>query len=357
MTTIDPPTLPSTAEDITADWLGTVLGARVDDVEVIQIGAGIGVSSALYRCTLRGQGCPDHVVVKLPALDPAAVFTSTVLRMYIREAGFFARLAEDCPVRVPSGYHAAVDPDSSAFVVVMEDLCGLRAVDQVEGMGIGDAARAVDALACWQARWWDDAERLVVDGVAMSLGDPIYPAVLPTVFAEGWEKVTGTGDIALAPAVREIGERFTEAIPGLLTALAEGPATLLHGDFRADNMLFDGDELVLLDFQLIGAGRGAYDLAYFVTQSLDPAVASQHEQDLFDRWIDGLSHNGVSSADRAQCWLDYRRAALFCLTYPVVASRGMDLDDPRQLGLVRTMMDRYGRAAEELALVRLLEAG
>lgn len=354
MTTIEPPTIPSAAAEITPDWLGAALGARVDDVEVTQIGAGIGVSSALYRCALQGEGCPDRVIVKLPALDPAAVFTSTVLRMYIREAGFFAQLAGDCPVRVPAGYHAAVDHESSAFVVVMEDLGDLRTVDQVEGMGIDDAARAIEALACWQARWWGEGDRLVSDGLAMSLGDPVYPAVLPTVFAEGWDKVTSTSDVTLPPAVRQIGERFTDAIPGLLTALAEGPTTLLHGDYRADNMLFDGDDLVLLDFQLIGSGRAAYDLAYFVTQSLDAAVASEHEQDLFDRWIDGLATNGVAGADRGQCWLDYRRAALFCLTYPVVASRGMDLGDPRQLGLVQTMISRYDRAARELALVDLL---
>lgn len=354
MTRIEPPTIPSAAEEITPDWLGTALGARIDDVEITRIGAGIGVSSALYRCRLRGDACPDHVVVKLPALDPAAVFTSTVLRMYIREAGFFRDLAADCPVRVPAGYHAAVDPESSAFVVVMEDLSGLRPVDQIEGMGIEDAERAIDALARWQARWWGDAAHLVDDGLAVSLDDPVYPAILPTVFAEGWEKIDDTPDIEVAPSVQEIGERFTDAIPGLLQALAAGPVTLLHGDYRADNMLFDGDELVLLDFQLIGSGRGAYDLAYFVTQSLDRDVASQHEQALFDRWIDGLGRNGVASADREQCWLDYRRAALFCLTYPVVASRGMDLDDPRQLELVRTMLSRYERAAEELALAELL---
>lgn len=262
MSTIEPPTIPAVAADITADWLGAVLGARVDDVQVTQI------------------------VVKLPALDQAAVFTSTVLRMY---------------------------------------------------------------------RWWDDAEDLVADGVAVSLGDPVYPAVLPIVFAEGWEKLTSTPAVSLPPSARDIGDRFTEAIPALLQALAAGPATLLHGDFRADNMLFDADELVLLDFQLIGSGRAAYDLAYFTTQSLGTEVAAAHEQDLFDRWVAGLARAGVADTDREQCWLDYRRAALFCLTYPVVASRGMDLDDPRQLALVQTMIDRYGRAAEELDLAELLE--
>jgi hypothetical protein len=354
MTTIDPPTIPSTVDDISAEWLSAALGAVITDVQTTQIGAGIGVSSALYRCTLTGEGCPDQVIVKLPALDPAAVFTSTVLRMYIREAGFFDRLAGDCPVRVPTGYHAAIDPETSAFVVVMEDMGGLRTVDQIEGMSIDDAERAVDALACWQGHWWGDAEPLVAEGLAISLGDPVYPAVLPTVFAEGWEKLNGDGGVALPPSILALGERFGEAIPGLLQALADGPTTLLHGDYRADNMLFDGDELVLLDFQLIGSGRGAYDLAYFVTQSLDAEVASEHEQALFDRWLDGLRGAGIEGLDRAQCWLDYRRAALFCLVYPVVASRGMDLDDPRQRGLIEVMNQRYARAAVELDLAELL---
>ncbi len=58
-------------------------------------------------------------------------------------------------------------------------------------------------------------------------------------------------------------------MPGLLDGLAEAPTTMIHGDYRADNLFFEADGTVAaLDFQLIGTGRGAYDLAYFVTQSL-----------------------------------------------------------------------------------------
>ena len=347
-------TIPTSIDDVTAEWMTQALGRPVSDVDATQIGAGIGVSSALYRCRIAGEGCPDHVVVKLPALDPAAVFTSTVLRMYIREVGFFERLAPESPIRTPAGFHAAVDPESSSFVVVMEDMGSLRIIDQVEGMAVADAERAVDALARWQARWWGRAADMVAEGLAMSLGDPIYPAILPSVFVEGWEKLTAPDGIDLPPSIQEIGGRFPDTIATLLEALAEEPVTLLHGDYRADNMLFDDDELVLLDFQLIGTGRGAYDLAYFVTQSLDDEVASQQERPLFDRWIAGLEAAGVTDLDIDQCWLDYRRAALFCLVYPVVASRGMDLDDPRQRALLELMTSRFGRAVRELDLADLL---
>jgi hypothetical protein len=349
-------TIPTCVDDITAEWMSDALGRPVTSLDATLIGAGVGVSSAVYRCGLSGDGCPETVVVKLQALDPAAVFTSTVLRMYIREAAFFERLASESPIRAPHGYHSTVDPETSAFVIVMEDMGGMRPIDQIEGMAVGDAERAVDALARWHSRWWDRADGMVDDGIAMSLGDPIYPAILPSVFAEGWEKLNGPGGIELPPSVLELGVPYQGAISLLLEQLSEGPTTLLHGDYRADNMFFDDDgELVLLDFQLIGTGRGAYDLAYFVTQSLDAGVASEHERDLFDRWITGLRAGGVDDLDVDRCWLDYRRAALFCLVYPVVASRGMDLDDPRQRGLLEVMSNRFGRAADELDLAELLD--
>jgi hypothetical protein len=347
-------TIPGSISEVTPAWLSEVMGCTITAAEPTQIGVGIGVSSALYRVRLTGEGnCPASVVVKLPALDEAAVFTSTMLRMYIREVGFFDRLAGESPIRVPTYHHGAVDEETSRFVVVMEDLSGMRIVDQVAGMDIDDAERAVDELAKWHAQWWGRTDPLVADGTAMSLGDPIYPAILPMVFGEGWEKVTSGMDVL--PSILEVGPRFSAAIPGLLTDLCSQANTLSHGDYRADNILFaDDGSIALLDFQLIGSGSGAYDLAYFVTQSLDPEVASKNEQALFDRWTAGLLAGGVPAADLDGIWEQYRKAALFCLVYPIVASRGMDLSDPRQHGLVDCMNTRIGRAIDELDLASLL---
>ena len=112
----------------------------------------------------------------------------------------------------------------------------------------------------------------------MSLGDPIYKAVLPMVFAEGWEKLgKELDDPAGHPGGRTRGG--PPSMPGLLDDLATEPTTMVHGDSRADNLLFEPDgSVAALDFQLIGTGRGTYDLAYFITQSLDRADAAEHER-------------------------------------------------------------------------------
>ena len=345
--------IPTTIDDVSAEWLSAVTGFNVTSVAAQQFGTGIGVSSALYRLTLAGTDAPPSVVVKLPALDEAAVFTSTILRMYIREVAFFEQMAAQSPVRVPQSYYAAVDEETSRFVVVMEDMGAMRIVDQVAGMSVADAERAVDAMARWHARWWNQGDDLAARGVTVSLADPIYPAILPMVFDEGWQKVTAAMDVGAG--IQRVGPAWTAAMPGLLANLSAGPNTMIHGDYRGDNILFDADDnAVLLDFQLIGTGVGAYDLAYMITQSLDADAAADNERVLFERWCEGVRAAGVPADDVANAWEDYRRAALFCLVYPIVASRGMDLSDQRQFDLVAMMNARFARAVDDLDLASLV---
>ena len=345
--------IPATIGDVTAGWLSDATGLEILDIAIEQIGVGVGVSSAVYRVHLTGTGCPASLVVKLPALDDAAVFTSTVLRMYQREAGFFTELVDLAPIRVPGCHHASVDHETSQFVLVMEDLGGLRGIDQIGGMSIADAERAVDGLARWHATWWRQADGFAETGLTVSLGDEIYKAVLPLVFAEGWEKLGA--ELEVPASIQAVGVRWVDAMPRLLDRLAEDPTTMIHGDFRADNLFFEPDgSVAAVDFQLIGTGHGAYDLAYFITQSIDPGEASAHERALFDRWIAGLRAAGVPEGDLPGCWERYRVAALFCLVYPVVAWRGMDAADPRQRDLATTMLERFDRAVAELDLASLL---
>ncbi len=340
--------IPRGPDEVTAAWFAEHLGWQVDDVSVTEIGAGLGVSSAVYRAMLSGDA-PPSVVVKLTAIDEAAAFTSTVLGMYRREVAFFDQLAASAPVRVPTGHYGAVSGDGADVVIVMEDLGALRVCDQTVAMSMEDARRCVDALADWHAHWWGRTDGLCESGAAVALGDPIYPALLPGLFDEGWAKLCASAGCAPPAPLVPIGERFSGAIAGLLERLDTGPTTVLHGDFRGDNLMFAADDSpVLMDFQLIGTGAAAYDLAYFVTASLDVDAAQEHE--LFQRWVERLTRAGVDRGELADMWDQYRRAALFCLVYPGVACRGMDLDEPRQQALANTMMARMARAVVDLDL-------
>ena len=331
--------IPSGHGEVTQAWINSVTGWSVDSVELTDIGTGIGISSSVYRAVLVGDGCPASVVIKLTATDPAAAYTSTVLSMYRREVKFFELLAQQSPMRVPACHYAEVSDNGDAVVVIMEDLGGNRMCDQIAGMAMEDAERCIDGIADWHAQWWRQVDGLEEQNAAVALGSPMYPAMLPGLFAQGWDKLLASAQCVPPDNLLEIGQRFGELIPGLLQQLNEHPLTLLHGDLRADNIMFDREGApIVIDFQLIGTGSAAYDLAYFITQSIDADIASEHETALRERWRQRILAKGIPAEDLQRIDADYAAAALFCLVYPVIGARGVDLDDARQGGLVNTMM-------------------
>jgi len=348
-------TIPRGAEGLTPEWFADNLGWDVASCTAEEIGVGIGVSSAVHRVTLTcGGEHPASVVVKLTAVDEAATVTCTVLSMYRREVAFFEQVAHDTPMRVPVGHFGEVSNDGSQVVLVMEDMSGNRAADQTSAMSLADAERCIDSLADWHAKWWGQTDGMVESGVAIALTDPLYPAILPGLFEEGWAKLNASTQCQPPAPLTTIGKRFSATIGKLLDSFGEGPQTLLHGDYRADNLMFGpDDEPIALDFQLIGTGTPAYDLAYFVTASLE--VTASEEKALFARWADRLVASGIAASDMTDMWDRYRRAALFRLIPPVSASRGRDLNEPRQAALCNAMMAGTARAATDLNLEDLLE--
>ena len=346
------PAIPDGIESIDSDWLSDAMGSSVEITGITDIGTGVGMIGAIYRATLEGDG-PASVVIKMPGLDETARFTAQILRLNIREVGFYRELAAESPIRVPHCHFGAVDVETHQFVLVLEDVGSCRAVSQVEGMGRADAEQAIDELAGWHAHWWGSADPIVERGTAVSIRDPIYPMLLPPVFSDGWSKVRDA--MSVPRVVETVADGWVEALPEMLGSLGTTPSTLVHGDYRADNMFFDDNgRLVLLDFQVIGESMPVGDLAYFVTGSLSPSTASEIEPALYERWLRALVSEGVPESETADMWDIYRGSVLFCVCYPMIAAAGMDLSDERQRGLLAATFERFERAADELSLPDLL---
>src|SRR3546814_18437905 len=101
---------------------------------------------------------------------------------------------------------------------------------------------------------------------------------------------------------------------GVEASLAREPGarTIVHGDLRIDKILFapGGDRCWLVDWQTLGRGSGASDLAYLVGTSIaDPGERAAADRPAFDHWIGALRQRGVAP-DEAGLWTDYRVGAL-----------------------------------------------
>jgi hypothetical protein len=164
----------------------------------------------------------------------------------------------------------------------------------------------------------------------------------------------------LGPGLSDEDRETLTAAMGLVAPwLAAEPNryALMHGDYRLDNMLFDPDRtrVTVVDWQTMGVGLPARDLAYFTATSLDPDVRSQIEQDLVADYHRALAGDGVTEYDVDTCWRDYR---LGVLQAPLITALGLAFASSTERGdeMILTMLSRGCRAVRELGTLDLVSS-
>lgn len=343
--------IPVGPRSVTAPWLSGVLGAEVQECRLEQIGIGIGLLGRLFRAHLTGgPDVPESVVVKLPTLD-ATVRTALCedLEFYLSEVRFYQEIGLADPLRPARPYFAAFDEETHDFVLVLEDLGRLRLADQVTGCSAADAETVIDAIACHQAYWWE-SERLGSLPWLKTYGTPPFPAVLASNFAAAWPRFIDGVGAELCPALRLFGERFPSLVPWFCAELTAPPRTFWHGDLRLDQLFFavgpDDAPVTALDWQITGKGRGAYDVGYFLSQSLATDIRRGCEGQLIERYSERLAERGIDYP-AAELRRDYRLTVAWCFAYPVLAEGRVGAVNDRQRSLHRAMLERAAAAIED----------
>jgi hypothetical protein len=342
---------PTDPSSVTAVWLSEVLGADVRECRLEQIGIGVGLLGRLYRAHLEGgPDVPTSVVVKFPMLD--ARIRSEIcedLEFYLREVHFYQEIGLANPLRPARPYFAAFDEATHDFVLVIEDLRRLRLADQTVGCSAEDAETVVDCIARHHAHWWDN-DRLASLPWLKAFATTPFPAVLAGNFEAAWPRFIDLIGADLSPEFRAFGERFPSMLQWFCDQIARPPCTFLHGDLRLDQLFFaigsDDPPVTALDWQITMKGRGAYDLGYFLSQSLTTDTRRGCEARLMERYATRLAECGIEYP-RDELLRDYRFTVAMCFAYPVVGAGRIKVANDRQVTLLRTMLDGAVTAIED----------
>lgn len=335
--------------DITAAWVEGVLrgsgnledSVSVTSVSTERIGEGVGILSILQRITPTYSGptkAPASLVVKYPTDDPTQRFTADALTLYIRELVFYKECAPDAPFKTPECYGQAIAGDNTDFTIAMEDIGHLRGLNQLEGVGLTESKVLLEKLADFHAQWWESPRIAQFADVFQPLANPTYNAVLPMLWTGGWPSVEEHAGHLLPDSVRDIGGIWAGKVGWMLDNLMT-PTTMCHGDYRADNLMFDGDEPVAIDFQIVGHGSGMYDVGYYISQSIATDVRRGHDKELVDVYLDRLATHGIT-VDRDEAWRQYLICICFCVTYGVTTFNGYTEQNERGQALLRDMLLR-----------------
>lgn len=334
----------SGAGDLTASWLSDALGTRVAAVRTEPVGTGqVSDSLRLHLTYADETSLPPTMVAKVPAADPSSRAAARAVRTYEVEASFYSEIAHDLDAGIPTCYFSAYDPERDEYAVLLADLAPARPGDQLAGIAPEDAAAAIAEMAALHAAGWDAPGLAALTWLNRHDADSAaFTAALVTDLYTGFKDRYAAD---LAPEVIALIEDFLPSIAAYLTA-REGPLTLVHGDFRADNLLFGGPRAAVLDWQTVIYGPGLADLSYFLGSSLPVEVRRAHEKDLVERYHTALTARGVPlSWD--DCWTAYRLHTFHGIVMAIGASMLVERT-PRGDEMFRTMTTRHAHHALDL---------
>jgi aminoglycoside phosphotransferase (APT) family kinase protein len=370
--------LPAALEDLTPQWIGaalteggqfpTVTTVDVRDVVVSRIGQDTGFLGQIARLTIdyavpppepatpprprparsgaannaagRPDGLPRTVVAKLPTNDPGGRVVGSMLDVWQREHRFFAELAERCAPYVPRCWYNGADPAAGRWALLLEDRGAGPPPDQVRGADDDQAHEAVEALGRLQARF---------------AGGPAPVDWLPSFARPGFGPLQSAMAAAVPAFVERHGHRvpprtlawltgFVDRLPAWAAEQGAGPLTLVHADYRLDNLLFGPDgSVTVLDWQTALWGPGPMDLASLLATSLTVPDRRRLERQLIGDYVAA----SVGTTDRPLVERCYRSCLLWWMAIFANNLSRLDPADDRSRALFEAMIDRTYQAADD----------
>jgi len=345
-------TVPKGPDELTLGWLSACLrdsgalgSGELAAFSTHGFGEGTGLLSGLCRVALEYDGdarsAPRSLIFKFPSAIEQTRELCGAFGFYLREHRFYTQTARHTPLTTPRIHLSRLEGPTD-FVLVMEEVRGAPG-DQATGATPEQLEVATRSLARHHAAFWGRASQGDQAWIA-SIYQDASSSRLRKLARRGLTAIHELSSASLTPAVRQLLEGFPDRIPDLLRAVARGPCTVLHGDYRIDNMFFaptaSGPDLTVLDWQLVCTGRGPFDLAYLVTQSAAPEVRRRLHDTLLRQYHEALMQNGVRDYGFDECQDDYRRSTLYCLNYPLIAAGTLDLSHQRGVDLASSMLER-----------------
>lgn len=227
-----------------------------------------------------------------------------------REVLFYQQIADQIEMPTPHCTYAGFDKEGWS-VLLLEDLAPARCGHTITQENLPKAELAIRQLARFHAAWWEDPRLDEMDWLARLDGAQFEQLVKPR-----WD-----------PFLQRAGHKLPdkEAVARLQRHLAyvadrifgQPPRTLLHNDYQPNNLFFatleGGVPFAVIDWQLVGYGHGAHEIAYYLCRGTPAQERRAIEMGLLKTYHTTLVENGVHGYTFEQCLDDYRLSTLFNL--------------------------------------------
>ncbi len=306
--------IPTNPEGLTANWFERALQTSLPGVHVksARLDAHIRGASTKLRIALEGHDprLPRSVMVKA-GYEP---HSAAMAIMHANEMHAYRDLIPTIEVNAPRCYFADSEADRS--LVVLEDLDLRKAwfLSLQQPLDFALAARFLDGLARFHARWWDapDLDRRF-DWAASTCAmrqSHYFDILLDPAQFHGYASAPRG---AAMPRELLDPERVARAHAALTDAHEAMPHTVLHGDAHLGNLYLDADGMPgFLDWQP-RRGPWVLDVTYFIVSALDLVDRRRWEAALLQYYLSRLAAYGAAAPSFDAAYDAYRRDVVWGL--------------------------------------------
>mmetsp|Transcript_35096 Transcript_35096/g.76072 ORF Transcript_35096/g.76072 Transcript_35096/m.76072 type:complete len:499 (-) Transcript_35096:104-1600(-) len=376
---------------LTRDWIAAALAAHcppgqnvlIDDFATESVGEGLGFLSKAFRITLTYKNeasaadLPKSLILKIGGThEECFQVVADETDAYRREHSFYSEIVpilkeKKAKMRVPLVYTTTLVEGGAR--ILMEDLGEIGfSVNQCDGLTKDQVAPLVAMAADMHAAFWPGCEGAAV------IPNNVVKGEDRRSFIRRWndgfsrqsryeEFVASKGlkvyDIGVSEeVVLEIGAKVKANAAKILHHLTVvAPQTLIHADYRADNMiLLHSGSCAVLDWQLHCTGPGAYDLTDIMVKSMKAADGVSCSEELLRHYHACLVAAGVKDYSWEQLNTDFRFSCLqqimlvFDIGLDGIGADGQLIDDWLAFDLLRCMFKRLVTAIVDLKCLDLL---
>jgi len=360
----DTVTLPSLPGGFTSAWLTQLLRAegmipaatQVARVDIAQVGEGVGMMSELCKLLLTyegdANGAPTSFIAKYPSQNPTNREVAMSFNLYEREVRYFQELDPLTSALSPVAHVAHLQGDN--FLLLLQDMTDYRAGDQIKGADLADTQAAIQELAKLHAAFWNNVGD--IDWVP-HIANSYHADNMVNLFLMGWQGMATNFAEFLSADIIAMGDAFSRALPTLQATMDQPPVTLIHGDFRMENLLYatqpEHHAVAVIDWQGPLLGCGMVDVALMLGQSTITEVRRQHERTLIEQYAGRLGEHGADY-DVADAWHHYLLAGLYNWCYVSAVAGTLDSSNARAFAWMSQMVKRQATFTHDHDLFDLL---
>ncbi|KAI1204637.1 kinase-like domain-containing protein [Annulohypoxylon truncatum] len=350
--------LPTTPQEITAEWCTKALGHKVKTVTIAEEIHST-ASKILVDLTYEGRHSVDEVPYKVCVKGgfnkPLMGLYPDLLWTYRREAEFYFYISPIVTMNLPKIWYCGTDTVTGQGLVVMANLAaqGCEFGEPLKPWPVERVRAGVEQLASLHAKTWgaDEVDFPWLVGDKAKKENPLQRMVSSLMKSGEWE--ARYKDAAAPPLPESIAnrERLERAFKTMRATENPKLTCVLHGDSHIGNTFITADgQPGFVDWQTAYAGVNVQDLAYFVAGVMTVEDRRKHEVDLVRHYLQALHHNGGPNLERGDIWHDYRKHTLHGLAWAFTAP-GMQPDEN-----VFAMTERHAAAVSDHGTIELLES-